>query len=132
MTVKWDQSLNTNIAVIDQQHRKLINLVNDLNDAMRAGKSKEVLKDVLTVLADYTRSHFSAEERLMAQRNYPDLVAHKSQHTEFIDKISDFQKRVDAGSSVVSIDMMNFLTNWILTHIKGTDFKYVPFLTAKS
>ncbi|MBN2716180.1 MAG: bacteriohemerythrin [Deltaproteobacteria bacterium] len=131
MAIKWDESWNTNIAVIDQQHRKLLNLVNDLSDAMRVGKSKDVMADVLTVLVNYTKTHFSAEERLMTQAKYDDLAGHKKEHDGFVEKINSYAEKVKAGSSAVSIEMMSFLSSWIIQHIKGTDMKYVPALQAK-
>ena len=132
MTILWDDSWNTGIAVIDQQHRKLLNLVNDLGDAMRAGKSKDVLEDVLTLLVNYTKTHFAQEEGLMSRASYAGLEKHKQQHADFILKIDDYEKRVKSGSSLVSIDMMRFLSNWLIQHIKGTDQQYVPALCGKS
>jgi len=131
MAIKWDESWNTGISVIDQQHRKLLNLVNDLNDAMRQGKSRDVMDDVLTVLVGYTRTHFNAEERLMEQVKYKEIVEHKAQHADFVQKIEDFLQKAKAGSSVLSIEMMNFLSSWIINHIKGTDARYVPALLGR-
>jgi hemerythrin len=131
MAIKWDESWNTGISVIDQQHRKLLNLVNDLNDAMRQGKSRDVVDDVLTVLVEYTRTHFNAEERLMEKVKYNEIVEHKAQHADFVQKIEDFLQKAKAGSPVLSIEMMNFLSSWIINHIKGTDARYVPVLLGR-
>ena len=131
MAVKWDDSWNTGISVVDQQHRKLVNLVNDLSDAMRVGKSKDVLEDVLIVLVNYTKTHFSSEERLMTQVNYDDLPAHKKKHEEFVSKIDAVAAKVKAGSSAVSIELLTYLSSWIVDHIKGVDVKYVPAMKNK-
>lgn len=131
MAIKWDNAWNTGIPVIDQQHRKLVNIMNDLSEAMRVGKSRDVLSDVLTVLIDYTKTHFSTEEKLMARADYSDIDEHKEIHHEFINKIDEFDKKVKSGSTLVSIDMMNFLSSWVIKHIRGTDSKYVPALKGK-
>lgn len=132
MAIKWDESWNTKIAVIDQQHRKLVNIVNDLGEAMKIGKSKDVVEDVLTVLIDYTKTHFRSEERLMEQKKYDGLESHKQIHQEFVEKVLGFQQRVEAGSTIVSIQMLDFLSDWLVSHIKGEDMKYVPVLRGEA
>lgn len=131
MAIRWDESWDTGISVIDQQHRKLLNLINDLTEAMRQGKSRDVMDDVLTVLVEYTKTHFNTEERLMAQVQYIEIVEHKAQHADFIKKIEGFLQKAKAGSSVLSIELMSFLSSWIINHIKGTDARYVPSLLGK-
>ena len=131
MAIKWDDSWNTGIPAIDQQHRKLVNLVNDLSDAMRVGKSKDVLEDVLTVLVNYTKTHFSSEERLMVQADYADLPAHKKQHQEFIERVDTYAEKVKMGSTAVSVQMLSYLSSWIIDHIRGVDAKYVPAMKNK-
>ena len=132
MKIQWDDSWNTGISVIDQQHQKLLNLVNDLGDAMRLGKSKDVLEDVLTVLVEYTATHFTQEEGLMSRASYDGLEKHKQEHAGFIKKISDYGTRVKSGSALVSVDMMSFLSKWLIQHIKGADRQYVPAVRGKS
>ncbi|MBN2342419.1 MAG: bacteriohemerythrin [Deltaproteobacteria bacterium] len=132
MAITWNDSWNTKITVIDQQHRKLVNLVNDLGEAMRVGKSKEVVNDVLTVLVDYTKTHFRAEEALMRQHGYSELAEHQKIHEEFVNKVSEFKLKVESGNTVVSIAIYNFLSDWLVNHIKGEDQKYIPILQGKA
>lgn len=128
MSLTWNDSFNTHVAIIDQQHRKLVNLVNDLSSAMKVGKSKDVIEDVLSVLVNYTKTHFATEERLMKQVGFSGLSAHAAIHAEFIQKVADFEQKVKTGSAVVSIEILDFLSKWIVDHIKGADAQYVPAL----
>jgi hemerythrin len=129
--ITWNDSYNINIKEIDRQHMKLVQIINDLNDAMREGKANDVLAKLLRELVSYTKTHFSNEEGYLDRYGYPDVKAHKLQHIAFVDKISGFSDDFESGRLGVSIEIMKFLKDWLLKHIKGTDMKYVPFLTAK-
>ncbi len=121
--ITWGPALQVGHKDIDEQHQKLIDLVNRLNDAMRAGHSKEILNDVLTQLVNYTVYHFNTEERLMAQYHYTASATHKTEHQKFIDDVSRFKKNFDLGQSTVSTEIMNFLRDWLARHIMQTDKK---------
>ena len=129
--ITWDDSYNINIREIDRQHLKLVQIINDLNDAMREGKANDVLAKLLRELVSYTKTHFTNEEGYLERYGYPDLSAHKLKHVAFVNKISDFRDSFESGRLGVSIEIMKFLKDWLLTHIKGTDKKYVPFLVGK-
>ncbi len=127
----WDNSYSVGVADIDQQHQQLMNLVNDLNDAMLQGKGRQVVGEILSNLISYTAGHFAAEERLMQQHGYPEYTEHKAKHGKMVAKVKALQQDVDAGKLTVSGDVMKFLHDWLNKHIKGTDMKYKPFLNAK-
>lgn len=129
--INWTNDYNTGFTKIDSQHMKLVALINDLQEAMKAGKAKDVMARIIKELADYTITHFSIEEKFMAQNKYISFVPHKKSHDDFVDKIKDFQKKVENGQSSVSIDMLNFLRDWLLKHILVSDKQYVPFFTEK-
>jgi hemerythrin-like metal-binding protein len=115
--------LSTGVAEQDTQHKKLIDLINQLNDAMQAGHSADVLGKVLTELVNYTVLHFSYEEKLMAQHKYEDTPAHKAEHAKFVATAGDLKKKFDAGNAVISVEIMNFLRDWLTNHIMKTDKK---------
>jgi hemerythrin len=127
----WDSSLSVNVAEIDTQHQKLVNMINELHDAMRSGKGKDVLGKIITGLISYTDSHFKVEEKYFAQFRYPDAASHIKEHTAFVKKVSDFQHDFEAGRLTVSIDTLYFLRDWLQGHIKGTDKKYSSFFHEK-
>jgi hemerythrin len=97
---------------------------------MKVGKGKEVLKDVLKSLINYTSTHFAAEEKLMQANNYPAYEGHKKEHNQLVMQVLDVQKQLQEGV-VLSQPVMNFLKNWLETHIQGTDKKYGPFFNQK-
>jgi len=121
--ITWSTMFSTGISEQDNQHKKLIDLINQLNDAMQAGKGADVLGKVLSELVNYTVFHFGYEEKLMAQHKYEDTPAHKTEHTKFVQTVGDFKKKFDSGTAVVSVEIMNFLRDWLTSHIMKTDKK---------
>lgn len=121
--ITWSNMLSTGIAEQDNQHKKLIELINKLNDAMQAGKGTEMMGSVLSELVNYTVFHFGYEEKLMGQHNYSDTPAHKAEHVKFVQTVGDFKQKFDSGSAVVSVEIMNFLRTWLTGHIMKTDKK---------
>jgi hemerythrin-like metal-binding protein len=84
---------------------------------------------VVAELVNYTVYHFSYEEKLMAQHHYEDTPAHKTEHAKFVQTAGDFRKNLDAGKAVVSVEIMNFLRDWLTNHIMKTDKKLGQSLT---
>lgn len=121
--ITWSNMLSTGIAEQDNQHKKLIDLINQLNDAMKAGHGADVMGKVLNELVSYTVMHFGYEEKLMGQHSYSDTPAHKAEHAKFVQTVGDFKKKFDSGSAVVTAELMNFLRDWLTSHIMKTDKK---------
>ena len=124
----WGPSYSVGVKEIDDQHKKLIEMLNKLHDAMRSGKAKEETKPILKGLISYTVTHFTAEEKYMEKAAYPELEQHQKIHKEFIDKVDVFYKDFEKGKATISISIMNFLMDWIRTHISGEDKKYTSAL----
>ena len=129
--IEWDDSYSVKIREIDGQHMRLLEIINDLYEAMRAGKANDVLAGLFGDLVDYTQTHFATEEGYLERYGYPDVRMHQLQHDVFIDKILALRKDFESGRADVSTEIMTFLQDWLFRHIKGTDMKYVPFLTGK-
>ena len=129
--INWDSSYNLNIAKIDMQHQKLVRIINDLHEAMLSGKAKDKIGAIIFNLVEYTKTHFTDEENIFDKHGYPGSFAHKQQHKKFVEEISKFSQDYDKGDLLLSMKMMNFLKDWLLKHIKGTDKNYAPFLAAK-
>lgn len=129
--IRWNDKLSVGVAEIDSQHRRLIDLINELNDAMIQGKGQEALGRILDGLIAYTRSHFAHEERLFAITAYPETTAHKTEHAELIRQVGEFQAGFSQGRVGLTVQIMNLLTAWLSTHIQGSDKKYGPHLNAK-
>lgn len=129
--MEWNDRLVTGVKEADDQHKKLVSLVNDLYDAMKQGKGKEITDKILDELVKYANYHFGTEETLMTKYGYPDLANHKREHENFKVKIKEFLDKKAKGEATLSIEIMNFLKEWLVKHIMGTDKKYGPFLVEK-
>ncbi|MBU2643272.1 bacteriohemerythrin [bacterium] len=124
--MRWDNSFILNIPEVDEQHKRLVDLVNQLHAAMKQKRDNSSVSEVLNGLSDYTVSHFSMEEKLMKQAGYDQLVAHQALHSDLVKQITDFKTKFEGGDAMVSMELMDFLKDWLTRHIKGTDKQYVP------
>ena len=126
--LNWHPSFSINIEEIDKQHQLLVNMINDLYDAMNAGKEKVVLEKLINRLNIYAAMHFAREEHYFDMFGYPDAELHKKEHSDFEKKVYKFESDFHKGSQSLSTEIVNFLGNWLVGHIKGSDKKYAPFL----
>ena len=129
--INWNNELSVNVQIIDEQHKKLIELINELQEAMKSGKGKDVLGKILTGLITYTAAHFKTEETYFAQYGYPDAENHKKEHLAFVKKVTDFKDGFDKKQLSLTIEIMNFLRDWLQKHIQGTDKGYSKFFNDK-
>ena len=125
----WTKSLETGHPTIDQEHQQLVRYLNDLADAMRTGKGKAILQTLLDRLVDYTKKHFGHEEMLMSLRKYPEAAAHKAIHDELTKTVLDFHRKFVAGEPVNATDVLEFLRDWLRTHIGGNDRRLGAWLS---
>jgi hemerythrin len=125
----WKDEYSVSIREIDEQHKQLVGMINNLNEAMGQGQGKLVLESILNKLIKYAVSHFAAEERLLREHGYPDFEVHKEKHEKMTGKIMALQQEYKRGKINISIEVMDFLQNWLDKHILGTDMKYSRFLT---
>ncbi len=121
--IVWSDVLETGIDVIDDQHRRIVEYINELHDARLTGDQQKI-GGVIDELVDYTVSHFAFEESLMEQAGYPFLAPHKKVHELFINKVNGFIERYQGGEDV-SGDLLNMLQRWLVNHIKSEDGDYV-------
>jgi hemerythrin len=126
--IRWNDTLCLNITEIDQQHRKLVDVINELNEAMRQSKGKALLGKILAGLVAYAGTHFRTEERILDRLGYPETARHKAEHAAFVKKVAEFRQGFESGKLGLSLQVMTFLSDWLQHPIKGTDKTYVPFL----
>lgn len=127
----WKDAYSVQIKEIDDQHKKLVGLINKLDSAMLEGKGRQVMGSILKELIGYCQTHFATEERLMKTHGYPEYQEHKTKHEKMTRKVLDVQKQYETGSVAITIEVMKFLQDWLDKHILGTDMKYAPFLLSK-
>jgi hemerythrin len=129
--IMWNEMFAVNIQKIDDQHKCLIDLVNKLHDAMKAGKGNTAIGPVLEELVNYTSFHFSTEEAYFRQYAYPDQEIHKKEHGDLTQKAKSLQASHKEGKLTITIEVMNFLKDWLSNHILVSDKKYSPYLRSK-
>ncbi len=128
----WTEKMSVGVEVLDNDHKKLVSMVNTLFDGIQSGQGKEALGKILDGLVAYTVEHFKREEDLFAQTGYPDGASHKALHEDLCKQVVDIQTKFKSGATAtLSLEVMNFLKNWLINHIQGTDKKYGPFLNGK-
>jgi len=113
---------------IDQDHRKLVDLVNELHTATSEGRGREVVAQVLERLIAYTTEHLGREEHEMAQAGFPSLEEHRRWHHKFIADLHSLQVKYEAGSVTVAAQLSMVLRDWLSLHIRRSDRELREFL----
>ena len=126
--IEWSDKLSVNISLFDNEHKKLIALINNLHDAMSRGAGHAVLEKMLGELADYTVKHFKEEEEAMQKYTFPGLAEHKKEHEAFVSKVADTQSQYKKGAITLTVPVFSFLTSWLQNHIMKMDAGYSDFL----
>ncbi len=127
----WQDDYSVDIKEIDDQHKELVAMINDLYGAMVKRRPQEVLGEILNQLSNYCAVHFAAEEALMQAHAYPYYQEHKAIHDKVSAKVHALQNGFKAGKTSLTIEISMFLKDWLDKHILGTDQKYAAFLRAK-
>jgi len=125
-TWAWDPSLSIGIDVIDNQHRRIVDYINELDEAISSNDRNDV-SQVLRALADYTVTHFAFEESLMVKGGYPFSDAHRKVHESFARQVSQYQQKFSKGQDI-SRRLRSDLRIWLTDHIKRDDKDYAPYI----
>lgn len=120
----WKKEYSVSVESIDNQHKMLINIINELNNAMLYEKGRDVIERILKSLVNYTKEHFAYEESLMKKNNYADFDNHKKIHIDLLNTVGSFYTNFESGKAEMSREIMDFLKDWLAGHILGTDKKY--------
>lgn len=129
-TFQWTDKYRTHILSIDKQYRGLFERLNNLALAIYKGECKSNLRELADFFEKYIEEHFTLEETLMKQNNYPNYVNHVMQHDQFRRMFKDFVNDLDrrGGDSYLAIRIEKELRRWWENHILKTDMQYVPHL----
>lgn len=126
--ITWHDSFSVNNVVIDNQHKKLIDIINRFYDTVMSNKDRAVISEIFEELKNYTNYHFKAEESMLEKVNYLYLQDHKVQHQGFVDKLNDLEQKFMLKKLTVNFEMMGFLRTWLVEHIMNEDKRYMKFL----
>ena len=127
----WKDEYSVGIDSIDQQHKKLLGLINQLQTAVDYSTGEEFERETLDELVAYTKDHFTFEEGLMEDNGYPDFEPHKAQHAAMIKKVGEVLAEYDKDPDTAMSNAVEYLQNWLINHINGTDKQYSSFLIDK-
>lgn len=126
--IKWRDSFNTGVGQFDREHHKLIELIEMMHSAVRDKSGKEVAERACAELVTYTVAHFDNEEKAMAAVGYPELGAHRTEHSLLKQDAQNFQTRIATNFPDGVSDLYRFLREWLVNHILDCDKRYGPFL----
>lgn len=130
--MEWNDKFSVGIEVFDSDHKTLVRMLNDLHDAVVAARSEAVLGKILRGLVAYTKTHFAREEQYMEKHGYPGLAEHRKQHVALTQQVLAVQQKYESGeTTVLGMEVMGFLKDWLVKHIQGTDSGYSEFLRAR-
>ena len=124
----WTDDLYTGNAFIDDDHRKLIKMVNALFDSMTTGQANDIISKVLNNLIIYTREHFGREEAEMQRIRYVASISHKIEHTKLIKQVAELKAALDDGQRINVLAVSSFLGDWLRNHILMVDKKLAAAL----
>ncbi|MDR3775065.1 MAG: bacteriohemerythrin [Terracidiphilus sp.] len=124
----WSSRYSVGVKTIDGQHKVLFEILNDLHGAMLKGQAQAMTGPLLRKLVDYTRTHFTAEEAMMAGAKYPGLTEHRALHRDLIKQVEDYSTRYGRGEITLNIHLLNFVRDWLTNHIQKVDHEYGPWL----
>ncbi|MEN8213463.1 MAG: bacteriohemerythrin [Pseudomonadota bacterium] len=127
----WKDEYSVGVDSLDNDHKKLLTLINHLQTAVHYQTGEEFEKEALDEVVAYTRYHFEREEKMMQEAGYANLEAHKEIHREMIAKVDEFTRDYEKRGHEALEDVALYLKNWLIDHINGTDQEYSAILKQK-
>jgi hemerythrin len=129
--LEWNDSLSVGIEEIDNQHKALVGLLNQLHTAIHEKHGSSACMEILDKLVEYTRVHFTVEESLMRILGYPEYADHLEEHEKLIAQVVELQHKLKSGKANISFELLHFLRGWLTHHIMESDKAYVPYFISK-
>jgi hemerythrin-like metal-binding protein len=129
--IKWSEEFSVGVAVLDEQHQKIIGMINRLIEEASATVRSEIVSDILVGMTQYAEEHFRTEEALMSEHDYPDLVEHRGQHKVYARETIDLSHAAAIGMETVPHAMLDYLRYWWVEHILQEDIKYKAFFAGR-
>jgi hemerythrin len=129
--IEWENSFELGVEQFDEHHNHLVGLINKIYDGYTTDAPSEEVGVVLEKLIDYASYHFSAEELWMEKQKYPKLEPHVAEHEKFCHRVIGFWQDYNLGKTVLSLDVLTFLKDWLIDHILKTDSEYGMFIASR-
>jgi hemerythrin-like metal-binding protein len=129
--IEWSDQYNVGIEPIDQQHRRLVELINQLQDRVDKGVGRQRCLNTMNALTDYVLEHFADEEKLMSEIGFEELDRHQRAHQVFSAKVADIALMWGQGQTIDCHEILSFLKEWLLDHILVEDQRIGTFVDAR-
>jgi hemerythrin len=123
--IQWDETMSVGMDELDDQHRELIDLINETYEAIQRNDAP-LMTSLIDKMRDYSVVHFQAEEAVLRSCDYPGSEVHADQHRAFTDKVDDFRRDMFVKTNLSQIFI--FLSRWLTNHIMHEDRKFTPWL----
>jgi hemerythrin len=127
----WSGKYSVGVEALDNQHKALMKVLNELHAASMRGKAGEVAGPLIQQMVSIASQHFSAEERLMESTKFPGLAAHRVKHKELAAKVGEFVARYEKGDTTMYTQLLYFMRDWLSKHMQTEDQEYAPWLAAR-
>jgi hemerythrin len=130
--IVWTDQMCVGVKLLDNDHKKLVLLINELNEGIENNRDKQELDSVFESLVSFTRLHFAHEEQLLFETGYPAAATHQQEHESMIQKLVDLHARFRSGAPMaMHTDGVELLKSWLFNHMYGADQEYAPYLEAQ-
>jgi hemerythrin len=128
--IVWNETLMTGVAIIDEQHQILVNMLNDANAQLTGNVSRDALEEIVRDLMSYALYHFDTEEELMVEEDYAvaDREQHFGEHRDFSKTVAEVQLGLSQGKLITREELLGFLNGWLINHILKTDQQLGKFV----
>ena len=123
--IEWKEKYSVGISVIDEEHKKFIDIINKANVAKKHNGNPEGVKEVLAEMTFYALTHFKTEETYMWKFNYSEYQNHREEHHDFAMKTIAYLDKVVKGDYQIANEILAYLKWWLINHIQVTDRKYI-------
>jgi len=131
MIVQWDESISVHNDMLDNQHKKFIKMLNELDELTsgRGSVTRDVI-DAISFLEEYARTHFAYEETYFINHNFPESTQHKEEHAKFLHAVSAMKAELNSTGATLKLanDISKFMADWLLTHVRNIDHRYSSFI----
>ena len=125
--IEWDDKFSVDVSLIDEEHKKLIDIINNVIVAKQHNNNPEEILGILNEMIRYAQEHFKTEEAYMIKFNYPEYQYHKEEHIDFSFKMIAYNNRVIDGDYHIANEILEYLKQWLVNHIQKTDKKYTHY-----
>ena len=123
--IKWNDKYSVNVSLIDEQHKKLFELINKANIVEKFNNNPKEVLAILDQMTEYALKHFETEEHYMKEFDFPGYETHRSEHIDFTNTTIDYKNKAVGGNYQITNEILEFLIQWLVNHIQVTDKKYI-------